>query len=67
MFEKKDYVSFCKQLMAIEVEMEHEALALMTRIKNAKAVHILKGIASDELRHEKIVNEISAIIKKEVV
>lgn len=67
MFEKKDYINFCAQLMAIEVEMEHEALELLTCIKNPTAVVIIKQIAADELRHEGIVNEIKKIITKECI
>ncbi|KKQ41012.1 MAG: hypothetical protein US58_C0007G0023 [Candidatus Magasanikbacteria bacterium GW2011_GWA2_37_8] len=67
MLNKKDFLEFCDQLMAIEIEMEHESIELMRHIDNEEAVNILQKIASDERRHEKIVREIKKIINKHYV
>lgn len=64
MLDKKDFLEFFSQLMAIEVEMEHGALELRKYIKNKKATSILEGIAESERQHEKIILEIEKIIKK---
>jgi len=64
MLAKKDFLKFCDKLMAIEVEMEHDAEGLQKYIKNKKAIAMLKQIAEDEIRHEGIVRQIRKIVEE---
>lgn len=63
MLTKEDFLGFCDQLMAIEVEMEHEAMDLFHHIESEEARKILTKISEDERRHEEIVREIKKIIE----
>lgn len=62
MFNKKDYASYFKQLYAIELDMKREAQKLLKIIEHPEARVLLKKIVADEIRHAKIVKDMTSLI-----
>lgn len=64
MFEKKDYLEYLSELRRIEVEMAALAIGLKHSFTDKRITSILEKISGDEVRHAKLVDDLSAIIDK---
>lgn len=62
MFNKKDYLSYFKQLYEIEIAMKKEAKGLSELIADKESQKIIRKIYRDELRHARIVKEMIKLI-----
>jgi rubrerythrin len=62
MFTTKDYLSFFSELLAVELEMEKEAMDLHAVIKDGEARKLLIAVRDDERRHADLVREMIAMV-----
>lgn len=64
MFEKKDYLEYLTELHRIEIEMSDLATGLKHLFTDERITGILDKISGDEVRHARLVDDLSAIIDK---
>ncbi len=62
MFTKKDLELYLKQIKKIERKMHSRIDFLMKNVNNDRCQAILSDIKKDELRHERIVKELIAML-----
>lgn len=62
MFNKKDYLSYFKQLYEIEIVMKKETEQLLKLVADKESKKIIARIRADEIRHAKIVREMIKLI-----
>lgn len=62
MLNKKDYINYFDEILAVEFGMKKDAKLLLGKVKDAEAQIILQDLLSDETRHIKIVKEMIKLI-----
>lgn len=62
MFTKKDYMSYLKELYAIEIDMKKEMEKIIKIVDNPKAQKIAERIKDDEIRHAGIVKDLMKLL-----
>ena len=63
MFTKKDYITYLKEILVIELEMQHEADALLRAIRIPEAQQLLRRWQDDEIRHAKIARGLIKLVE----